>query len=125
MYVMNHHSQATNLKLAPPPSERRELAVALAIQQYADSIVDRELATARARWAAHWEYSEEVDAVLEEMAAAIARDVLTARVRLAVNGELDGGSDPANRAQCDQIAMLFGLSTPDGDDDTPVDDVDQ
>ena len=122
---MNHHSQATNLEVAPPPSERRDLAVALEIQQYADGIVDRELATARARWAAHWEYSEEVDAVLEEMATAIARDVLTARVRLAISGELTADSDRLSRTQCDQIAELFGLATPDDDGDTPTGAVDQ
>jgi len=111
---MTHHSQATNLELAPPPSERRELAVALAIQQYADGIVDRELATARARWAAHWEYSEEVEAVLEEMAHVIARDVVTARVRLAARDELDAGRlDHSGRARCDQLATLFALAAVD------------
>jgi len=107
---MNHHSQATNPEGAPTANQ--QLAVAVAIQQYANSIVERELATTRARWAAHWEYAEEVDAVLEEMATAIARDVLTARVRLAVCGELDAGRiDRHSRARCEQIETLFGCST--------------
>jgi len=110
---MTHYSPASNTK---PPStrDRSELALCVAIQQYADEIVDQELETARTRWAAHWECSEEVEAVLEEMAHVIARDVVTARVRLAARDELDAGRlDHSGRARCDQLATLFALAAVD------------
>ncbi|SNR45994.1 hypothetical protein [Halorubrum vacuolatum] len=106
---MDRSSSATETTPVSATTEPCDRQLCIALERYVDEIVSHEVATAQATWAAHSTMTDEEAAVLRELAEAIAADVVTERVRMAVREELDGRSTASTDERCERIATLFDL----------------
>ncbi len=114
------------MTVAPAADEGSALELQAHVQRYVDEIVAREVATAEQTLAAQSTLTEEEAIVIRALADAIAAELITERVRLAVSGELDSGPfEHPDGEQCERIASLFELAAVDGDGEQSTTAVDQ
>ena len=114
------------MAVAPATDDQTAVELHVEVKQYVDEIVAREVATAEEKLAAQSALTEQEAVVLRAMADTIATELITERVRMAVNGELDNSPfEHPDGDQCERVASLFGFAAVDGDGEQSTTAVDQ
>lgn len=106
---MDPDSPAMETTLVSSTVEPRDRALCTALERYVSGVVSREVETAQAQWAAHSTLTDEEAAILRELAEAIAAEVVTEPVRMAVRADPEDPSTNASDERRDRIASLFDL----------------